>query len=419
VIVRRLPFFTPLALAAAVVTAATIAALWWLTGGGIASPGALGASPGDGARRGGVRSHAELARRCGACHPSPWSGTTTSALCLDCHDEIRAELAARDGLHARLGRARSCLACHTEHRGATADLTELDPSTFPHDATGFSLARHRRARDGRAFACVDCHDRGLTRWDEGRCESCHRDEQPAAMATHVAAWGAACRDCHDGVDRYSRFDHARTRFALAGKHGGLGCERCHPNARRAGDFANAPDRCVDCHRDDDVHAGRYGADCGRCHDAGGWTPATFDHSTTSFPLTGAHVRVACSGCHEGGRYQGTSTTCVACHPMPADHRGTFGEDCAACHDTTTWEGARFDHRFPLDHGASRPVACKTCHPDGYRAYTCYGCHEHTPARIAGEHREEGISDFRDCVRCHPTGREDEGEHGGEGRDDDD
>jgi hypothetical protein len=239
------------------------------------------------------------------------------------------------------------------------------------------------------------------------------------MATHVAAWGAACRACHDGVDRFSDFDHTRTRFALAGKHEGIACDRCHAGARGARDFIDAPERCVDCHRDDDVHAGRYGDDCGRCHHAVEWKPASFDHATTSFALTGAHARVACADCHEGGRLDGTPTACVACHPFPVDHRGTFGDDCAGCHDTTTWKTARFDHRFPLDHGANRAAPCKTCHPDGYRAYNCYGCHEHTPTGIEREHRKEGITDFRDCVRCHPTGREDEAERGGEGGEEDD
>jgi hypothetical protein len=48
-------------------------------------------------------------------------------------------------------------------------------------------------------------------------------------------------------------------------------------------------------------------------------------------------------------------------------------------------------------------------------YTCYGCHEHNPSEIEQEHREEGISDFQNCVACHPTGREKEGSGG----DDDD
>jgi hypothetical protein len=43
----------------------------------------------------------------------------------------------------------------------------------------------------------------------------------------------------------------------------------------------------------------------------------------------------------------------------------------------------------------------TCHKaQDYRAYTCYGCHEHTPANIRAEHQKEGIRDFENCVDCH-------------------
>ena len=72
----------------------------------------------------------------------------------------------------------------------------------------------------------------------------------------------------------------------------------------------------------------------------------------------------------------------------------------------------FDHEFPLDHGSrGRASECSVCHQDAprsYRTYTCYGCHEHSPARVAAEHREEGVRNLDDCVRCHATGREHEG-----------
>jgi hypothetical protein len=41
-------------------------------------------------------------------------------------------------------------------------------------------------------------------------------------------------------------------------------------------------------------------------------------------------------------------------------------------------------------------------------YTCYGCHEHSRSEVESEHREEGIGNLSNCVRCHPTGREEEG-----------
>jgi hypothetical protein len=55
--------------------------------------------------------------------------------------------------------------------------------------------------------------------------------------------------------------------------------------------------------------------------------------------------------------------------------------------------------------------CRLCHPDNLATYTCYGCHAHNPSSIISKHRQEGIGGFINCVRCHPTGREEEGDGG--------
>jgi hypothetical protein len=47
----------------------------------------------------------------------------------------------------------------------------------------------------------------------------------------------------------------------------------------------------------------------------------------------------------------------------------------------------------------------------YKKYTCYGCHEHTPANIRREHVEEGIRNFDNCVECHRSGDKDEAKAG--------
>lgn len=86
-------------------------------------------------------------------------------------------------------------------------------------------------------------------------------------------------------------------------------------------------------------------------------------------------------------------------------------NCAQCHSTTAWEPANFAHDrlFRLD--GDHNVACATCHVGGNTArYTCYGCHEHQPAATIAEHREEGIRNIDNCVRCHRSSSE-----GGEGR----
>jgi hypothetical protein len=81
-------------------------------------------------------------------------------------------------------------------------------------------------------------------------------------------------------------------------------------------------------------------------------------------------------------------------------------NCGQCHTQKKWTPATFEHDkyFVLDrdHNAS----CVTCHVrNDYSRYTCYGCHEHTPANIRREHVEEGIRDFDNCVECHRSADE--------------
>ena len=76
----------------------------------------------------------------------------------------------------------------------------------------------------------------------------------------------------------------------------------------------------------------------------------FDHFLTSFPLTGAHERVACESCHNRGQFEGTPKECSTCHGTggvasshkPQNHVPTSAP-CADCHTTNHWFGARFDH----------------------------------------------------------------------------
>ncbi len=110
-------------------------------------------------------------------------------------------------------------------------------------------------------------------------------------------------------------------------------------------------------------------------------------------------------------------TCSSCHVAPKDplHRA-LGVECSKCHSSLAWKPATFDHdrQFVLDR--DHDTTCKTCHRNGdYDRYTCYGCHEHSQAKIRAEHLEEGIRDIEDCVECHRDPRVEPGRQGG-GRD---
>lgn len=355
------------ALGAALGAAVAVAAAWVGSGGGIFSPGALHAGRAGGAPVGGVASHAELSGSCAACHAPPVGDERMADRCLFCHTAVRAELGDTSALHGILPDAERCLACHVEHRGARGVLTEFAGEGFAHERLGFSLAAHRETVEGRPFNCSGCHAGESFRFEEARCVSCHTEYQPTFVARHVQAWGDGCRACHDGVDRFSGFRHDTLVFRLTGSHTRVECVQCHAPVRTLAAFAEAPETCVGCHRDDDAHGGRFGA------------------------------------------------------------------DCAGCHGTTAWEDADFAHTFPLDHGGEGAIPCVTCHtqastarprggsaggPDvsAFRAYTCYGCHVHAPARIREEHLDEGIRDFRSCVSCHATGTKDEAEDRGGDRD---
>jgi hypothetical protein len=284
-----------------------------------------------------------------------------------------------------------------------------DLSAFPHEAAGFSLNGHQQTAEREPFQCADCHHEDISTFALDTCDSCHRQIDPAFMTAHALSFGSACLDCHDGVDRFGdHFDHNVFSFQLTGKHVGLACVQCHFEARGLGDFSLTLQDCYSCHHADEPHEGRFGFDCSQCHTPEGWTPATFDHNLSRFPLTGAHTALACESCHSSGQFAGLSTDCVACHQEPSFHAGLFGADCAACHTTTAWTPAQFNgqHSFPLNHGGG--ATCATCHPASFTAYTCYGCHEHNEGEVRQEHLEEGIANFQNCMECHPNGEEHEG-----------
>jgi len=111
--------------------------------------------------------------------------------------------------------------------------------------------------------------------------------------------------------------------------------------------------------------------------------------------------------------------CFACH---APLRGASAERCIACHAVAdiglrTTKGVKIvrPKARPAFHQALIEPDCMACHSD----HTCYGCHEHQPAQILAKHREEGITNIDNCVRCHRNADADAGEGGGDREGDDD
>jgi hypothetical protein len=181
---------------------------------------------------------------------------------------------------------------------------------------------------------------------------------------------------------------------------------------------------VGCHRPSydsarsPSHAG-FPTSCQDCHATTGWRPASFDHGSTRFPLTGAHRSTECGRCHQDGRYAGTPRDCYGCHQAqynatanPNHGASGFPTSCQDCHGTNGWRPASFDHDgryFPIYSGKHRGAwsGCPDCHPNAgnYRAFACTNCHAHNKADMDKEHDDEGGYQYNSaaCYRCHPRG----------------
>ena len=387
--------------------------------------------------------------------------------CAACHIDVHGRQFAR-GPFAGEG----CLACHDRHAFAPP---AFDLAT--HARTAFPLAGAHAA-----VPCADCHaarpghnglpigGRRVFADAPTECSGCHADAHRGFFAARASEDARGCELCHaaDAVDASGalagfaaareRFDHAAaTGFALSGAHAAAACEACHrpsarpdPTGRTLGFLAETlsgdPRACASCHAD--AHYGFFAARglsaCGSCHATDRFAPATdgFDHATTGYALTGAHVRAACASCHPAlpardaaGRSfarapaaaADAAAACTACH---ADvHRGAFdraglapeiagARGCERCHTTEAFDAQRepFDHErwtgFALA-GAHARADCAACHtpaPSGAfghaRGVDCASCH---PDPHVGQFAESFstvpgtvLKDSRgtDCARCH-------------------
>jgi hypothetical protein len=206
--------------------------------------------------------------------------------------------------------------------------------------------------------------------------------------------------------------------ALDKEHAGLSgnCFACHTPLRGA-----TADRCIACHKLPDIglrttkgativnarpvkvsfHQELNDPNCMACHSDHAGPKLT---QRSRKPFSHAMLREV------------ARDRCETCHNAPADtlHKQMSG-NCAQCHQPQAWKPASFDHDkfFPLD--KDHNATCVTCHAgNNYNQYTCYGCHEHTPANMQAKHREEvGTENLDNCVRCHRSASG-EGEGGGDG-----
>ena len=347
---------------------------------------------------------AHIKTPCAKCHAGqpPKYAPLAFGNCTDCH---------KDAHNGKFGTA--CTTCHVEDAWAKVSITN---ASHP----GVSLA------NGHApVACATCHDKGNKAPPSkgSTCSSCHQ-------TSHKAPFGANCATCHGtikwmGLARNIGLSaHGRTAYPLSGKHLDTNCASCHkPQLPRNARYRQLKfGRCADCH--EDTHKGEFASakqgECAPCHATSGFRPTLFGtsaHSQTKFALDGAHLSVACVGCHTEPRprvsLHVSKQACADCHQNP--HGDQFAVEmkaggCAQCHITASWARAKFDHAtWPLT-GVHATAQCESCHhptPEdkkqgkgaSYRGLprTCGGCHD-----------DIHVAQFRskapvyECDKCHST-----------------
>jgi hypothetical protein len=357
--------------------------------------------------------------------PFPLSGQHIAVPCRQCHSTLQFSAApvrcasCHGDIHrGELGQA--CDRCHTAHSWLISDMPRRHAQTlFP--LTG----RHLTA------SCEQCHTQQQKHQYAGlsiECYACHKKEYQATVAPPHAATGinTDCAGCHStqALSWGGNFDHTQTGFVLAGAHAQAACNACHTANR----FRGTPRDCYSCHTNayaattNPAHASAgFGTDCMQCHAASAMTWGTsFNHSQTSFPLSGAHNIASCISCHPGGRFRGTPTDCYSCHQQdysaasnPVHTAGSFPTTCVTCHSTTAWRPSTFNHTnfFPIStgskHSPGRWNTCADCHtnPTNYAVFSCLNCHEHSQTQMDQKHAGRSGYQYASqaCYSCHPRG----------------
>src|SRR5947209_418811 len=352
--------------------------------------------------------HTVPPRQCTDCHVNNNFNITATA-CVSCH-QTDYNKATTPVPHS--GFPTTCAQCH--------DTVAWTDGKFDHSTTGFVLSG---AHTVPPRQCTDCHVNNNFNITATACVSCHQtDYNTATTPVPHSGFPTTCAQCHDTVAwTDGKFDHSTTGFVLTGAHTvpPRQCVDCHVS----NNYNLTSTTCVSCHLKDfqgttnpnHVSSG-FAQTCETCHNTAAWQPATFDHATSGFPLTGAHTVPPrqCTDCHVNNNYNITATACVSCHQTdyntattPVPHAG-FPTTCQQCHDMVAWTDGKFDHSttgFVLT-GAHTvpPRQCVDCHVNNnynLTSTTCVSCHLKD---FQGTTNPNHVSSNfpQTCQQCHST-----------------
>lgn len=272
------------------------------------------------------------------------TGKHTAVACLKCHPILldHKPEKASDTTYVKFSNIKSdnCTSCHKDiHQNkfgqdcVRCHVTEgwkvLDERNMDHNKTNFPLiGKHI------GLKCDKCHKPGLkfakNQYDE--CRDCHSDYHLGQFSVRTDK--GACESCHkvDGFKPtlFTVATHNKSQFPLEGAHLAQPCFLCHKimdndPKQQVLNFKPAERQCKECHRD--IHMSQFAKGepsktCVDCHNNESWKQLKFDHNkNSSYPLKGAHQKVACDGCHKPA-VNGTETyvvykpleqKCVSCH----------------------------------------------------------------------------------------------------------
>ncbi|MEQ1723118.1 MAG: cytochrome c3 family protein, partial [Pseudobdellovibrio sp.] len=181
-----------------------------------------------------ISGHAKLeGKDCLKCHEA---GKGVSVpLCLECHKDIKTQIYSKKGFHSIAMQSKTCINCHTDHKGRDNDTTLVDQKNFDHlSKTGYDLkGKHAELK------CQECHTDKRTNMQvrksdirflskQSSCVSCHKKDD---IHFYKGTWAQKdCNACHSNNSWKNEltFNHnTDTKFKLIEKHVDLKCHDCH------------------------------------------------------------------------------------------------------------------------------------------------------------------------------------------------